>query len=83
MLRDIPDGRYLFIMAFIGAWATDIFAYFTGVFFEDLKRLNIERPELTPKATEHIDQMIEFVEELCAKGYGYETSDGIYFDISK
>lgn len=61
----------------------EIAAYFTGVFFEDLKRLNIERPELTPKATEHIDQMIEFVQELCAKGYGYETSDGIYFDISK
>lgn len=61
----------------------EIAAYFTGVFFEDLKRLNIETPELTPKATEHIDQMIEFVKELCDKGYGYETSDGIYFDISK
>lgn len=61
----------------------EIAAYFTGVFFEDLKRLNIETPELTPKATEHIDQMIDFVKELCDKGYGYETSDGIYFDISK
>ena len=27
--------------------------------------------------------MIEFVEELCEKGYAYETSDGIYFDIMK
>ena len=61
----------------------EIAAYFTGVFFEDLKRLNIGTPELTPKATEHIDQMIDFVKELCDKGYGYETSDGIYFDISK
>jgi len=61
----------------------EIAAYFTGVFFEDLKRLNIGTPELTPKATDHIDQMIDFVKELCDKGYGYETSDGIYFDISK
>ncbi len=61
----------------------EIAEYFTGVFFEDLKRLNIGTPELTPKATDHIDQMIDFVKELCDKGYGYETSDGIYFDISK
>lgn len=61
----------------------EIAEYFTGVFFGDLKRLNIETPEITPKATEHIDVMIEFVRELCEKGYGYETSDGIYFDISK
>lgn len=61
----------------------EIAAHFTAVFFKDLERLNIETPELTPKATEHIDEMIAFVEELCEKGYGYETSDGIYFDIAK
>ena len=61
----------------------EIAAYFTGIFFKDLERLNIGRPEITPKATEHIDAMINFVKELCDKGYGYETSDGIYFDISK
>ena len=51
----------------------EIAEYFTGVFFGDLKRLNIETPEITPKATEHIPVMIEFVKELCEKGYGYET----------
>lgn len=61
----------------------EIAEYYTGVFFGDLARLNIETPELTPKATEHIEEMIDFVKELCDKGYGYETSDGIYFDISK
>ena len=61
----------------------EIAAYYTDVFFKDLKRLNIERPEITPRATEHINQMIDFVVGLCEKGYGYETSDGIYFDIEK
>jgi len=61
----------------------EIARYFTGIFFKDLERLNIETPEITPKATEHIGEMIAFVEELCEKGYGYETSDGIYFDIAK
>ena len=61
----------------------EIADYYTGVFFEDLKKLNIGKPELTPKATEHIREMLDFVYTLCEKGYGYETSDGIYFDISK
>ena len=32
----------------------EIAEYYTGVFFKDIAKLNIERPELTPKATEHI-----------------------------
>ena len=61
----------------------EIAEYYTGVFFKDIAKLNIERPELTPKATEHIGEMIDFVVSLCHKEYGYETSDGIYFDIQK
>jgi len=61
----------------------EIAAYYTDVFFKDLARLNIDVPEITPKATDHINKMIEFVQVLCEKGYGYETSDGIYFDIKK
>ncbi len=61
----------------------EIAAFYTDTFFNDLKSLNIERPEIVVKATDHIKGMIEFVEELIEKGYAYETSDGIYFDISK
>ena len=61
----------------------EIADFYAKAFFRDLERLNIDRPEIIAKATEHIDGMIEYVEQLCEKGYGYETSDGIYFDISK
>ncbi|HEY8443358.1 MAG TPA: cysteine--tRNA ligase [Clostridia bacterium] len=61
----------------------EIAEFYTQAFFEDLKKLNIERPEFTPKATDYINEMIDFVVKLVEKGYGYETSDGIYFDISK
>lgn len=61
----------------------EIAAYYTEVFFNDIAALNIGKPEIIAKATEHIDDMIEYVKTLCEKGYGYETSDGIYFDISK
>lgn len=61
----------------------EIADYYTDVFMKDIAALNIERPELIPKATDHIKEMISFVEGLLSKGYAYETSDGIYFDISK
>jgi cysteinyl-tRNA synthetase len=61
----------------------EIAAYYTKVFMEDTAELNIDMPELIPRATEHINEMIEFVEGLTQKGYGYETSDGIYFDIGR
>lgn len=61
----------------------EIAEFYAGVFFDDLKKLNIERPELTPKATEHIGIMLDFVQKLVEQGFAYETSDGIYFDISK
>ena len=56
---------------------------YTAVFMEDIRALNIEIPELIPKATDHISSMIQFVERLVEKGFGYEISDGIYFDVSK
>jgi len=61
----------------------EIAEYYTGVFLKDIDRLNIGRPEIIAKATEHIDEMINFVVDLDKAGYAYETSDGIYYDIAK
>lgn len=61
----------------------EIAEYFTGIFLNDIAALNIGKPEYIPKATDHINEMLAFVVELVEKGYGYETSDGIYFDIMK
>ena len=61
----------------------EIAQFYTSVFFEDLSKLNIGRPEVIAKATEHIQDMISYVSQLVDKGYGYEIDDGIYFDISK
>lgn len=61
----------------------EIADFYAGVFFEDLKKLNIGKPEIIAKATDHIEDMIRYVQALQEKGYAYETSDGIYFDISK
>lgn len=57
--------------------------YYTKLFFEDLEELNIEKPEIICKATDHINEMLEYVKNLIENGYAYETSTAIYFDISK
>ena len=61
----------------------EIAKFYTDAFFKDMDKLHIERPEIIAKATEHIDDMLEFAKEIVKNGYGYETSTAIYFDVSK
>jgi cysteinyl-tRNA synthetase len=49
----------------------------------DYRRLNIEIPELMPRATDHVPEMIEIIQRLEAGGYTYTTTEGVYFDTSK
>jgi len=53
------------------------------IFFDDLKELNIIKPDYVLRATESIKEMVELIKSLIKKGYAYKTSDGIYFSISK
>lgn len=66
-----------------GKTPLQIAEFYTNRFLKDLKDLNIDMPEIICKATEHINEMIEFVKGLVEKGYAYETSTAIYFDVSK
>lgn len=66
-----------------GKTPLEIAEYYTKLFFRDLERLNIEIPEIICKATDNIQDMLKVVEELVKKGYAYETSTAIYFDVSK
>ena len=61
----------------------EIANHYTKLFFDDLKALNVETPEIVCKATDHIKEMLEYVKVLVKKGYAYETSTAIYFDVSK
>jgi len=65
----------------MSAW--DVAEYYTKDFFDAMKKLNVERPDIVCKATDHIKQMIELIQRLEKEGYTYRTSDGIYYDTSK
>jgi len=57
---------------------------YVDAFFEDLRLLHIRKAHINPKATEHIEEMVQLIEELLEKGYAYRSDDGsIYYDVSK
>ncbi len=61
----------------------EIAKFYTDAFIVDYDRLNLQRPTVITKATDNIPQMIDMVKEILDNGYAYETSKGIYFDVSK
>ncbi|MBS3090466.1 cysteine--tRNA ligase [Candidatus Pacearchaeota archaeon] len=61
----------------------DIAEFYTKAFLVDEKKLNIKKPDIICKATDHIKEQIELIRGLEGKGYTYKTSEGIYFDTSK
>jgi cysteinyl-tRNA synthetase len=52
-------------------------------FDEDMDRLNVLRPDIAPKATELIPEMIDSVKAIVDKGYGYEVEGDVYYDVEK
>ena len=61
----------------------DIANHYTEAFMSNIKDLNILDADFWPKATDHIQEMIDMVQDLMNKGFTYTTADGIYFDTSK
>ena len=61
----------------------EIAKYYTNVFFEDFKKLNIIKPEIVSPATENIDEYIKIIQKLLDNGYAYEAGGNVYFDTSK
>lgn len=61
----------------------EIAKFYTEAFLKDIDKLNIDRPEIIAKATEHIDVMEEYVKKIIDNGYTYQTEDTVYFDTSK
>ncbi|GIW62555.1 MAG: cysteine--tRNA ligase [Patescibacteria group bacterium] len=61
----------------------EVAQYFTDYFFYTIDEVNIKKPNIICKATEHIQQMINLIKKLEEKGYTYETSQAVYFNVTK
>jgi cysteinyl-tRNA synthetase len=56
---------------------------YTAVFLEDMARLRIATPDVMPRATAHIDDMVALIETLIGRGHAYRTDDGsVFFRIA-
>lgn len=55
---------------------------FKDMFFRDIDRLNIQRAEFYPAATDHITEMVALVKKLQENGHAYSSGGSIYFKIS-
>ena len=56
---------------------------FTFEFWNDMSALNVSWPEFEPRATDYIQHMIRFIEELIDKGFAYEAKGDVYFRVEK
>ena len=81
--EDAGEDKLLRESARIRIHPMQIAETFTRRTSEDLAALNILPPDIMPRATGHIIEQIEIIEELIAKGFAYEVNGSVYFDVTK
>lgn len=56
---------------------------YTEEYYKEMDRLGVSRADVEPKATEHIDEMIDVIKNLIDKGYAYNVDGNVYFEVSR
>src|SRR5574344_1158294 len=60
----------------------EIAKFYTDAFFSDIDKLNIKRPDVVCKATEHVNEMIELIKKIEANGHTYMSGGNLYYDVT-
>ncbi len=61
----------------------EIAKMYTDIFFDDMNKLNLKRPDVVSKATDNIDEYVKIIKRLLEKGVAYKANNNIYFDVTK
>lgn len=61
----------------------EIAKFYEDAFFDAVKKVGSQKPDLIPHATDYIEQMIEFIQNLIDAGYAYAKDGDVYFRVSK
>jgi cysteinyl-tRNA synthetase len=67
----------------LGIDSEAVAARFIEEFYEDMDALNIARATIEPKATEHINQIIQFIEKLIEKGFAYRINGDVCYSVER
>lgn len=66
-----------------GKTPEEIARYYEAEHFKDLEALNILKPDESPRATEYIPDIIDYIKVLIDKGFAYASDGDVYFDVKK
>ncbi len=67
----------------LGIDSHDLAEKYIQEFYHDMDALNIRRANIEPKATDHIEHIIRFVEKLIEKGIAYQIDGDVYYSVEK
>ncbi len=81
-LTDVDD-RIIQKSAAAGVSIRDYTDKYIQAYMDDRRALNLEPPEYVARATEHIDDMVELIQRLTAKGFTYTSEGSTYYRIAK
>ncbi|MEM1175832.1 MAG: cysteine--tRNA ligase [Pseudomonadota bacterium] len=62
---------------------SEITEKFSRIYNEDMAALGVQSPDIEPRATQHIDEMIEMIGQLIDKGFAYESSGHVLFNVEQ
>lgn len=66
-----------------GITAPEVSEKYIGEYYKDAAALNVKKADVHPRVSEHIQEIIDFVQTLCDKGYAYEADGDVYFSTRK
>ena len=75
------EDRILRRAAQLNAKPMQIVETYARSYFEDMDALGLRRPDISPRASGHVPEQIEMIEELIAKGHAYNVDGNVYFDV--
>jgi len=82
-LRDSGEDRIIQEARRVRVQPMQLAEMYTYRYFRDMDRLNVLRPDISPRASGHIPEMIDLVQELIKAGVAYEVNGSVYFSVSK
>jgi cysteinyl-tRNA synthetase len=81
-LTDSGEDRMLAAALEEGREPMEIAAFYTAAWLDDEALINIRPPDVMPRATDHIPDMIAIIETLLERGLAYEVDGTVYYDVS-
>ena len=66
----------------VGKPINELTVKFEKIYNEDMRSLNVQKPDMQPRATEYIDNMIDLIKKMIDNGFAYESESHVLFDVT-